>query len=898
MMRRAGLVAALALLVSACAQWRAIEPAGAVPSGRLPRDVVPMHYDLELEIDPSVGHFAGRVRIDVELARAMDHVHLHAKDLEVSDAAVLLADGRRVAARFELVHDSGVARLSFSEAIAAGPATLEFAWRAPFAEGLRALYRVELGGDAYAFTQFEPIAARQVFPGFDEPSFKTTFDVAVIAPSDVEAIGNTPELERRELEDGRVRHRYARTPRLPTYLLAWAVGPLDVVDAPDIAPNAWRDRAVPLRGVTTRGRGPELAYALERVEEILASIEGYVGDGYPFAKLDIVAVPDFAAGAMENVGLVTFRDWLLLVDPENASEDQRRAYASVMAHELAHMWFGNSVTMPWWDDLWLNESFATWLAARTMGELYPEHRSRRHALRGTFGAMGADALASARRIREPILSTHDIRNAFDPITYQKGAAVIAMVEAAASAEAFRDAVRRYLAAHRMDNATGDDFLAAIERGLGAEWSEVFASFLGQAGLPLLSVTSRCDGTERTLEARQSRFRPLGSALPPAAAEPVWQIPICTTAGGGDATCFTLGEASGSTTLACGEAVHPNAGANGYYRWSLDAASLEATLGILDRLTVRERMSVANAVLGGFATGTSDAAPTFGAVGRLLGAETRDVATLTFGLVAFARERLARSDAEREAVMQWARARTSQRAREFGFDAVAGEDGEQRLAREQFVTFAVAEARDPALRDEAAERGRRYLSGEPGAPARDAAAAELLGLVARVAVRDGGEAEFAAALAHLVASDDATVRQHMLGALAFADDPARAARARELLFDDRLRTNERLAVLHAQAHRRATRDAAWAWMTENYDAIVERLSRSYAAGLADIAAGFCSEQDARKAEAFFGGGRIEALYGGPRRLAGAVERVRICAAKVERHGEAARAFFANTEALAP
>ncbi|MEE3329982.1 MAG: M1 family metallopeptidase [Myxococcota bacterium] len=869
-----------------------------IPKGQLGDAVVPTHYELQLQIDPAQERFSGSVRIALDVRTPLDVLWLHSEGLEIFRAEVTDAEGRSSDASIQDFPDTGVVGLRLERELGVGAAHVELEWEAAFGSGLRGLYRVEVGDDDYAFTQFEAISARTVFPGFDEPAFKVPFDVSVVAPSEIVVLGNTPEVAAEEVADSggaaRVRHTFATTRPMPTYLLAWAVGPLDVIDAPDIPPNEVRSRALPLRGVAPRGRGVELAYALERTGGILEAVERYVGSEYPFAKLDIVSVPDFAAGAMENVGLVTFRDWLLLIDPETATEDQRRAFASVMAHELAHMWFGNLVTMPWWNDIWLNESFATWMAARITQGLYPEYRSDVYALRGTYRAMAGDALASARRIREPIASTHDIRNAFDGITYQKGGAVLGMVEAAVGEEEFRAAIQTYLARHRFGLATAGDFLEVVSSELGSEWSDAFTSFLDQAGLPFVEVTTSCNDSGRTISVEQSRYRPLGSSL--GESDSIWKIPFCWRGDALSRECRMLeGRRSELDAGPCGAFVHPNAGGRGYYRWSLDVAALTELREFgFESLTVRERMSLADAMKAAFATGALDASAVFEAIEPLAYGRERYVAASVFGLISFAKKRLAEDEAGRNRVMNWGREIYAARARALGFEASDDDDGERRLAREQFVRFATLVLHDPELRVEAGERGRRYLLGRPGVPDDAAAAAELLGLVTRVAVRDGGVQEFEAALAHLFASEDASVRRRMMTAIGFADDPVLAERARELMFDERLRENERLHVLGLQAQRRETREEAWQWIQRRFDEIVERITPQRGAALFGGLGGFCDEVDAQRVAVFFED-RVQELEGGPRRLASTIEKIRICAAKVERHRADANAFFASRAA---
>jgi alanyl aminopeptidase len=898
-LERCALLCTVGSLITGCVALLGAEP---VPTGRLPTDVRPLHYALELELVPSRDRYSGSVAIAIELDRPRSTIWLHARELEVERATLVLDSGERVDARFEMVHESGVAALRLSRDVGPGRASIELSWTAAFGAGLRGLYRISQGTDRYAFTQFEPLSARSAFPCFDEPAFKTPFDVRLRADSAHVALANTPEIERRELEEGLSLHVYATSPPLPTYLIAFAVGPLDVVDAPPVPPNEIRARPLALRGVAPRGRGPELAYALERTGALLAGLERYFGSPYPFAKLDIVAVPDFAAGAMENVGLVTFRDWLLLVDPETSPVYQQRAFASVMTHELAHMWFGNLVTMPWWDDIWLNEAFATWLAARIVAEVHPEHRSELGQLRAAQEAMGADSLVSARRIRQPIESNHDIRNAFDSITYRKGAAVLATFESWLGRERFRAVVRSTVESHRFASAGAEDFLEALAAEGGDELATAFRSFLAQPGLPYVELQPECREGRPVVRLAQSRYLPLGS---PGAGSgglqaATWGLPICLRLGGletDERHCLLLdaGEATHELPGGCGGWLFPNADAAGYFRWSLPGPAMRALFDeAWPALTTRERIATADALGAAFASGSMETEVIFAAIGVLAGDAERSVATAPLDLLDFAWNHLARTPRERAAVEAHARRLYAARASELGFAQREDDDGETRLLRGELVDFAVQRGREPRLRAEALRRGLRYLGidgdgGSDGELHPGAAAPELLGTIARVAVEAGGEPAFQAARRNLFASEDATVRGILLGALAHVTDPALADRALALSFDPRLRANEMLTVLRAQVSLPGRRAQAWTWMTSHYDELLERLTPARGARLLAATRGRCSESEAREVEAWFGP-RAEALEGGPRRLASALENIQLCAARAAHHREPARRFF--------
>ncbi|MFW6052018.1 MAG: M1 family metallopeptidase [Myxococcota bacterium] len=866
------------------------------PAGRLPQDVRPRSYRLAMRIAPGQDRFGGEAEIRVALDAPRSVLWMHGRGLDVTSAVVETEDGRRLDATWDPVpaeKADGVAALRLPEPLPPGEATLLLAWTAPFSDALDGLYHVREGGEAYAFTQFEATYARQAFPCFDEPVFKTPFDVTLEVPADDRALGNTPAVETTPANDGMKRVRLATTKPIPTYLVAWAVGPLDVVEAEPIAPNDVRDRPVPLRGVAVRGEGDGLARALAGTPALLAALERYLGAPYPYEKLDIVAVPDFASGAMENVGLVTFRDSLLLMG-DDPPEWQKRAFANVMAHELAHQWFGNLVTMPWWDDLWLNEAFATWLAPRVVAEVHPEHQPLLGLLEDVQHAMRADSLATARRIREPIDTSHDIRNAFDAITYEKGAAVLWMFEHWLGEATFRRGLQQYLRAHAFGTATTGDLLAALSAAAERDVAGPMRSFLDQVGVPLVEVGVSCTDEGTKLALRQQRYLPVGSR---AEADVAWQVPVCMHLGRGegrvDQYCFLLREREQEVLLEgerCAEWVMPNADGAGYYRFALG----ESALSDLRRrgwaaLSAREKLAVSGSVRAAFAAAELAVPDVFGALETFARSDVRPVAELPTGLVDFAHEHLV-DEAKRPSVARFGRRLYAPVWRRLGWSPKPDEAGEARLLRATVLRFLALGVKDPAVRRQAVRRAHRYLGWDGNKVIdRGAVPVDLVPTVLAVAVQEGDAALFDHMVDTLAQISDPVLRGRLLTAVGHATDPELAARARALALDRRLRVNEVTTPLRVQLAQPETREAAWRWLTENYDALADRMATTRAGALPWLASGFCSPEDAQRVERFFEP-RISELPGGPRNLAGALEAIRLCTARVEAHRDAAHRFF--------
>ena len=845
-----------------------------VPLGQLPDGTRPTRYRLSLTIIPEQDGFAGTAVIGIELDEPSATIWMHGQGLDVTSIQASHATAR-IPATWKQQTADGVVRVDLREPLPAGKSTLHVEYSARFDTPLRGLYRVESAGSAYAFTQFEAISARLAFPCFDEPRFKTPFEVTLTIPASQFAAANTPVERTIELPDGLQRISFMPTLPLPTYLVAWAVGPLDVVTGPAIAPHEGRPLPIPLRGIAAKGQGERLRHALEQTGKFVLALEDYFGIPYPYRKLDLVAVPDFASGAMENVGLITFREWLLLLDEKRATESQRRAFAYVLAHELAHQWFGNLVTMPWWDDIWLNEAFATWMGNKVTQKLHPEYQVELGELASAQRAMRLDSLGSARSIRQPIETNHDIKNAFDSITYEKGGAVLAMFERWVGADTFREGIRLYLRRHQGRTATSADLLAALDEVSDREVTPPFLSFLNQPGVPLVTGAAdpSCDAGIRTLRLSQERYLPIGSSGDP---DRIWDIPLCIRHAAGT-TCTSLSSPKGTIELrGCPSWWMPNADGAGYFRFSMSAEDWTRlrTDGFRE-LSDRGRIAVADSVEASFDRGVMDIEALLPWFADWVSSSSRQLAVAPMRPLRFLIDDASPSGL-RGAVMAYAGKLYRKRYRQLGWRSRSADSSDTKLLREAVIRFTVMDVRNRNARARAARLGRNYI-GYRSKANEGVVDAQLAGLVLATAVQEGDERLFDHLLGLLESSSEATGRSRILSALGHAETPELSARALDLALDPRLRVNEIRHVLRTQFHNPRTRDRAWKWFTENFDDLASRFGSGQLGASPWNAASFCTREAAAEVEDFFSP-KVAELSGGPRNLAGAVEAILLCAEK--------------------
>lgn len=863
-----------------------------VPMGKLPDAVIPAAYRLDLTVDPAQPRFSGHVEIDAMVKQASRFVYLHGRDLAMRKATATIA-GRTISGTWAQVDPTGVALLTFPKALPAGPVTFAFDYDAAFQDGPAGLFRVKVGDDWYGWSQFESIDARAAYPGFDQPGYKQPFTVTLRTPPGLTAVSNTPETSAPR-EGGLAVHHFAQTLPLPTYLLAVMVGPFAAATGA-VPPTPQRDQPLPLRIVSTRQNAGQLAFALANTQPIITHLEAYFGQSFPYAKLDQITSP-VMPGAMENAGADLYEDSILVLD-DAATTAQKRNFGMVVAHELSHQWFGDLVTPAWWDDIWLNESFANWMGFRIGAEWRPDLNIGSGALAEGFAAMQTDSLLAGRPIHQPITRNGQIDAAFDTITYGKGGHVVAMIAAYMGDDKFREGVRRYMAAHRYGNATSADFFRAMAEVSGDPLLlPAMQGFTDQQGVPLLTFTvDRTTPGTISFSASQSRYARLGTTAP----DTQWLVPLCVRVGDQRTCHLEMPDEAASTAVTgvdpAAAVFMPNAGGTGYYRFELPAAEWRRLIDASASLPAGEALALADSLRASFMAGHAHASDlahlarvmsanpdSYAADAALDGLESLD----SWGLLDVAADEAYRAFVDRlyQPVLAG-----------YGFDPHAGaytaEDPERSQRRTQLVARLVSTARDRALRHTLLVATKAWLAGNAAAldPAWYGNGFEVWLGEARGDTERLADAHIL--LDRALASQDPLLRPAALHMLGTSGSPVVARWLLNDMHDPRLRLSERLRLVSGVAAAHGTQDFGYLWMRDHLTELLQGGGGIFfASRLPQVLSGLCSEDWANAIARDFG----PALAGKPAQLEleRTVERVRSCGVLNKQRGDQASAEIAR------
>ena len=858
-------------------------PAATIPDPhRLGREVIPTFEAIHLDLDGSKQTYDGSVTIELQVHAAADSFRLHARDMTLR--RVVLRRGKANVPVTTYPGPIGLVTVVPARRLTPGPATLEIEFTKEFSTRANSLYRVATAGGWYAFTDFEPDDARGAWPCWDEPSFKIPWQVSVTIPKVHHAFSNTLPASETVSGDKRL-VTFRRTPRLSSYLVAVVTGPFETVPIPGLS--------VPGRVVAVRGNGRLAGQVVKETPAIVAALERYFGQKYPYAKLDLIAVPEFSSGAMENAAAITFRESGLLLEPKTMSPSQRKRLVSTTAHELAHMWFGDLVTLAWWDDLWLNESFASWLGDKVSAEVAPEFRFDVEEVKGAQRAMAIDSRLTTRAIRAHMLATDNLGGLFDELSYDKGQAVLNMLERWLTPEKFRAGVRSYLTAHAGGNATAGDLWAALSAAAGHDVGSVATSFLDQPGVPLVTLEPLSGGRVRL---SQRRFLNYGLKEPGRA---LWKIPI-TLRYPGEGLARPSGQPSPRIvtqqvlladsaqtvqleTTGMPAWIHPNAEEQGYYRWSVPASMLEKmSLDAQKDLSTRERVGFLGnlralldagqvhgdqylAMLASFASDPDPevVATVVEAIGRMPFVPLDKSASFA----AYVRRLL-------EPVLD----------RQIGWEVKPGESQSVALLRPAILLRLGNEGRDPRALAWGRQAAAAYLK-DPGSVDRSLQDAAI-----SLAAMQGDAALFDTYREHFERATVPTERTRFLNGLASFVDTALAARALRYAAEGPLRPQEIMTIPDGLRAHPELADRVFEWTMARYETIVARIPPWRVPDLPYRADG-CSLERAAKARAFFSV-PAHSVVGTATELEKMEAAVRDCVGLQEREGGSVARYLAQ------
>ncbi|HET7764455.1 MAG TPA: M1 family metallopeptidase [Burkholderiales bacterium] len=735
--------------------------------GKLPKDVVPRHY--ALRITPGADAFEGEAVIDIDVARPVPAIVLNASDLRFKSARLSAGTGAEqpLAPTFDPKQET-VALAPSRPPIAAGSYRLEFAYSGKIGRHPQGLYRIaykqeesgRLVEKTMLATQMEPVSARKLFPGWDEPVFRATFEISAVVDGSLAVVSNMAQSKSAALPGGRKEVSFARSPAMASYLVALFIGEMDVLED-DVD-------GIRLRIYTAKGKRERARYAMESTKQIVHWYDEYFGERYPLDKLDQVALPGGIGGAMENWGAIAYNEARLLYDPRDDSPRQQQQVYDIMAHEIAHQWFGNLVTMAWWNDLWLNESFATWMAGKTTERFNRAWQMQMRYALGREWALGEDARRTTHPIQTPVENDARAMEVFDSISYAKGGSVLRMLEAYLGEDVFREGIRRYMRAHRLSNSTTADLWHHLSEASRQDIQKLVSGWTEQPGYPVVRISQRCDEGETVVALRQERF----TLNDPGAKALTWRVPVMLADAAGVRRTVLLEERPLLARFrGCGTFL-ANSADTGYYRVQYDGGSPRVDAE-MPKLAPLGRLRLLSDTFALVQAGRADATRYLALV-ESLGEETdRSVWDQVIGSLGFFRDLIDKPEEGRDFDRYAAGVLRGPFAR-VGWDARAGEPPDAAMLRRSLIDALGRTGQ----RDIVREAQARFASDAPLDPATRPAVLDVVG-------RYADEATFKALLAKMRAATDVKNKWEALSALSQARDPKLLAQLMELMMTDEL-----------------------------------------------------------------------------------------------------------------
>lgn len=858
----------IALIVAILCSGVAASSAHSKASYRLPDEVRPTGQSILLRLDPAQETYSGSVRLSLRVSATVDAFALSAEAMTIVSLTLTGPEGP-VETTFEI--EPRDLRIRPRNPLAVGTYELEIGIEDDYNTNAVGLYRVESGGNAYLFTQFEADDAREAFPCFDEPEFKIPYQLTLDTPDGLIAVSNTPVVETRPLGEGWARHVFAETKPLPSYLLTLAVGPFDSFDMEGLG--------VPGRIYTVRGQSSLAALTAEITPRILRATEEYFGRPYPYEKLDFIAVPEFWPGAMEHPGAITYADRIILIEREHATVNQHRRIANIVAHEIAHQWFGNLVTLEWWDDLWLNEAFADWMGDKITHRAYPEFGTELASARESQQVMVRDARATTKPVRTETTSTDNLLQSVG-IAYHKGKGVLSMFEQWIGEETFRRGVLSYLAAHEWGNAQAGDLWTALALESNPELPGAFATFIEQPGFPIIDVERLEGGSVRLT---QHRFHNAGSELE----DQLWRIPLVLGFPGTDGVPrqmpVFLSERESIIDLGLDAPpawIFPKGGGTGYFRYRVESEVFQKLAGIAaSTLAPGERLDFVGNLGANFDAGDLSGADYL----RLLEPFGADPETEVVRMILAALQRIENSFITPDlsgAFAMYVRRTLQPAVDRFGIDPMPGEAPAVAILRPTLLEWAAEQGESERVLEAMRSRTRAYLESGTLDP--------LLDTALRLTARHGDLALFREFRQRFESAQVPDERRRFLSALGRFRAPSIREEALDYVMHGPLRSNELSEIVNAIRSDESGREQVFAWFIQNYPMLIDRLPPIQYSGLPRLADG-CSKNRFLKAEQLFSRPELQ-LPGVQQALEQVREEVDACIALRVREGRSVESFL--------
>ena len=826
---------------------------------RLPEIARPENYRLTLTPDLDAAKFEGDETIAVRVLKPTSEITLNAADIDFHEVTIT-ASGAAQKATVTPQKDKEMVVLTVAKPLAAGAATIHITYSGILNSEMRGLY---LGKDdqgrKYASTQFEATDARRAYPSFDEPDYKATFDITAVADKGLTAISNQKVISDEPGPGDKHTVKFATTAKMSSYLAALVIGNFEYIEG--------EADGIPIRVYATTGKKEMGKFALESAEHILSYYDKYFGIKYPYGKLDLVGIPDFSAGAMENTGCITFREVILLIDEKQGSVDLKKEIADVIAHEMAHQWFGDLVTMKWWDDIWLNEGFATWMSSKPVQAWHPEWNMALDNVRDAGQTLNLDALENTRPIHQAADTPAQIQELFDGIAYGKAAAVLRMLESYLSEDTFRAGVNAYLKQHQFANATAEDFWSTQARTSKKPVDQIMPTWVKQAGEPIVNVKAQCSGNSTNVTMTQQRYY-FDRAKFEAPGDQLWQIPICLR-GSSDSSnkCELLTQKEQTVSLnGCSNWVLANAGASGYYRAGYQPDTVHALANEAEtKLSPAERIALQSDIWASVRVGREPVGDFLALAQGLASDRNTPVLEDMIGRLTYINQNLV-NDSDRDSYRAWMRQLLTPVMNDIGWEPKPGESVEHKTLRPRVLMALGHDANDPKALAEARKIADQALN-DPSSVDHD-----LLFAALPVAAMNGGPDFYDKVMSAMKSAKSPEEYYNFFFTLPQFSDPKLLQRTLDFAISPDVRSQDALQLVTTVLRNPEGQQLAWDFIRQHWSEMEKAGGPFASAAVVGATSSFCDSTLRDQVTEFFNQHKVPAAE---RTYKQSIERINDC-----------------------